>query len=78
VNASPIWPSGKNYKRPKVKAPSLPSMEECRAVLTATRVDPSAQTIEKRGAYVRALRQRWPELTASAAMFVVQQLQLHN
>jgi hypothetical protein len=31
-------------------------------------VDPNAQTIEKRGAYVRALQQRWPELTASAAM----------
>jgi hypothetical protein len=30
--------------------------------------------IEKRGAYVRALRERWPEMTASAALFVVQQL----
>jgi hypothetical protein len=74
VSARPIWPNGKNYKRPKVKAPSLPSMEECRAVLTATRVDPNAQTIENRGAYVRALQQRWPELTALAALFVVQQL----
>jgi len=40
----------------------------------ATKVDPSAQMIEKRGAYVRALREQWPELTASAARFVVQRL----
>jgi hypothetical protein len=41
ISAWPVWPHGKNHKRPKVKAPSLPSMEECRAVLTATRSIPT-------------------------------------
>ena len=75
ISAWPIWPHVKGYKRPKGKAPAMPSMEECRAVLAATQVDPGAHMIEKRGAYVRALQGRWPELTASAALFVVQQIQ---
>lgn len=74
VSAWPIWPNGKNYKWPRTKMPSLPPISECRAVLEATAVDAAAQMIERRGAYVRALREQWPEMTASAALFVVQQL----
>jgi hypothetical protein len=36
VNAWPIWPHGKNYKRPPTKMPSLPPISECRAVLATT------------------------------------------
>jgi hypothetical protein len=75
ISAWPIWP-GHNPKRTKRKGPPLPSMQECRAVLGATQVDPSAQMIERHAAYVRALQERWPELTASAALFVVQQLKV--
>jgi hypothetical protein len=73
ISAWPIWP-GHNPKRPKRSGVPLPSMQECRTVLEATKVDLSAEVVERRAAYVRALQERWPELTASAALFVVQQL----
>jgi hypothetical protein len=66
---------GKNHKRATRKTPALPSMDQCRAMLTATTIAPSAQVIEKRGVYVRALRERWPDMTASAALFVMQEFQ---
>jgi hypothetical protein len=75
VNARPVWPERDNPRRSSHKPTALPSISECKAVLAATKVDPNAQAIEKRAAYVGALRQRWPELSASAALFVVQQLQ---
>jgi hypothetical protein len=49
-------------------------MQECREFLELTKVEAGAQGIERRAAYVRALQERWPELTASAVLFVVQQL----
>jgi hypothetical protein len=74
VNAWPIWPGGKGYRRPARKIPALPPIKECREVLTAVEVRPSDLLVEKRGAYIHALRERWPELTASAALFVVNEL----
>lgn len=74
VNAWPIWPNGNGYKRPQQKPPALPSIRECRAVLAVVRVEPNTQLVDKRAAYIGALRQRWPELTASAALFVVNEL----
>jgi hypothetical protein len=73
ISAWPIWP-GHNAKRPRRGGVPLPSIRECRAVLEATKVDLSTQRIGRRTACVRALQERWPELTASAALFVVQQL----
>jgi hypothetical protein len=73
INAWPVWP-GRPSQRPSRKGPPLPSIEECRAVLAATRVAPGAQLVERRAAYIRALRERFPALTASAAQFVVQTL----
>lgn len=74
INAWPVWPGGRGRPKAAGKAPGLPSLDECRAALAAVQVDPRAQLIQKRGAYLGALRQRWPELTASQALFVVQTL----
>lgn len=73
VNAWPVWP-GRPSRRRSRKGPPLPSIAECRAVLAATRVAPGTQLVDRRAAYIRALRERFPTLTASAAQFVVQTL----
>jgi hypothetical protein len=73
ISAWPVWP-GHNPKRTKRKGLPLPSMPECREFLELTKVEAGALGIERRAAYVRALQERWPELTASAALFVAQQL----
>lgn len=74
VNAWPVWPGAGRRPKSGGKMPGLPSLDECRATLAAVEVDPRAQLIQKRSAYLGALRQRWPTLTASQALFVVQTL----
>ena len=74
VNAWPIWPNGNGYKGPSHKMPALPPIEECRELLAAVQVPPSAVLVEKRATYINALREQGPEMTASAALFVVNEL----
>ena len=81
IAARPIWPGDKDKNSLDAMIPDsavrkrtpLPSMDECRAVLATTRAE-STTLADRRSAYVRALMERWPELTPSAALFVVQAL----
>lgn len=71
------WPLRGRHKEsrdaPERRRPSgLPPLDECRRFLAALPAAPGATLAERRAARIDALRQRWPELTASAAMFVVQ------
>jgi len=71
------WPLRGGHKEsrdaPERRRPSgLPPLDECRRFLAALPAAPGATLAERRAARIDALRQRWPELTASAAMFVVQ------
>jgi hypothetical protein len=72
INAWPVWPGRKRDKPPR--APALPAIGECRSLLAETPVDPAAPLQNRRAAYVGALLRRWPELTPSAAQFVVNTL----
>ena len=72
VEAWPVRPGSEPAKR---RAGTLPPLDECRALLAATPVDPRLPLVERRAAFIHALRERWPDLTASAALFVVQTLQ---
>ena len=82
IAAHPIWPGDTEKSGPDAmlrdaharKRVPLPSMDDCRAVLAATQIDSAAPFVERRSAYVRALMERWPDLTPSAALFVVQAL----
>lgn len=71
VEAWPVRPGGEPAKR---RAGALPPLDECRALLATAPVDLRLPLIERRAALIHALRERWPELTASAALFVVQTL----
>ena len=71
VDAFPV----RSGARPQRRGPGpLPPLSECRALLEALRVDPNTEHIARRGVMIGALRERWPELTASTALFIVQQL----
>jgi hypothetical protein len=72
VNAWPAWPGRKRAKAER--GPGLPAIDACRTLLAETPVDAAAALIDRRAHYIRALRQRWPEMTASAAQFVVNTL----
>jgi hypothetical protein len=74
VDAWPVWPGRRNPRRAAKKGPPLPSLDECRALLAATPAPPDTTLAERRRSQIRALRERWPTLTASAAQFVVQTL----
>jgi hypothetical protein len=54
------------------RSSGLPPLDECRRFLAALPETPGASRADQRAARIGALRERWPELTASAAMFVVQ------
>jgi hypothetical protein len=72
IHAWPVWPDRPREKPPR--PPGLPAIDECRTLLAATAIDPAAPLLDRRAAYVGALLRRWPELTPSAAQFVVNTL----
>lgn len=71
VEAWPIRPGRETQQR---RPSALPPLAECRALLATVPIDPNAQRVDQRAAMIHALRERWPDLTASAALFVVQSL----
>lgn len=71
VEAWPVRDGGEMARR---RAGALPPLDECRALLASVPVDPHRPLIERRSALIHALRERWPDLTATAALFVVQTL----
>lgn len=68
VEAWPVRPGRTPERR---RASPLPPLDECRRFLAAVPTPPGATLIERRAAKIGALREHWPALTASAAMFVV-------
>jgi hypothetical protein len=76
-NRVEAWPVRKGGHATERKRPTpLPPLDECRRFLAAVPTPPAFTAIERRAAKIGALRERWPELTASAAMFVVQALEM--
>ncbi len=74
-NRVEAWPV-RGGRVPERRRPSgLPPLDECRRFLADLPVPPGASRVERRAARIGALRERWPELTASAAMFVVQSVE---
>jgi hypothetical protein len=75
-NRVEAWPARAGRPAPERRRPSgLPPLDECRRFLAALPAAPGASRAEARAARIGALRERWPELTASAAMFVVQSVE---
>ena len=73
VEAWPVRPNQRD-RHPNRPRP-LPPLDECRQLVASVRIDSRAQLVNKYAACIGALRDRWPQLTASAALFVVQQLE---
>jgi hypothetical protein len=72
-NRVEAWPVRAGQRAPERRRPAgLPPLDECRRFLAAVPIPPGASPPAARAAKIGALRERWPELTASAAMFVVQ------
>ena len=69
------WPVRAGHAPERRRASPLPPLDECRRFLAALTPPPGASLIERRAAKIGALRERWPALTAAAAMFVVQALE---
>lgn len=74
-NRVEAWPV-RAGRAPERRRPSgLPPLDECRRFLAEVPLPTGASPLERRAAKIGALRERWPELTASAAMFVVQSVE---
>ncbi len=74
-NRVEAWPV-RDGESPVRRRPSgLPPLDECRRFLAAVPLPPGATRAELRTVKIGALRERWPALTAAAAMFVVQSLE---
>lgn len=72
-NRIEAWPVRAHESHPRRRRPAgLPPLDECRRFLAALPMPEGSTRAEARAAKIGALRERWPELTASAAMFVVQ------
>jgi len=74
-NRVEAWPVRVGAAPQRRRPSGLPPLDECRRFLAAVPIPPAASTVETRAAKIGALRERWPELTASAAMFVVQSIE---
>ncbi len=73
-NRVEAWPV-REGESPIHRRPSgLPPLDECRRFLAALPLPAGATRAEMRAAKIGALRDRWPALTAAAAMFVVQSI----
>lgn len=74
-NRVEAWPVRAGRVPQRRRPAGLPPLDECRRFLAALPVSGAATRAEARAARIGALRERWPELTASAAMFVVQSVE---
>lgn len=76
-NRVEAWPVRDGHKdmgtAPERRRPSgLPPLDECRRFLATLPIVPGTARADRQAASIAALRERWPQLTASAALFVVQ------
>jgi hypothetical protein len=74
-NRVEAWPVRAGRAPERHRPSGLPPLDECRRFLAALPIPSKASLVERRAARIGALRERWPELTASAAMFVVQSVE---
>jgi len=73
VEAWPVRTGRDAVRRDRQPAP-LPSLDECRALVAAVSAEAGEPPADHRARLVGALRERWPQLTAPAALFIVQAL----